>query len=308
MAARLWWQWINVAGSLRSRQLYLAVAYLKRSPWKWKLCANLTLAQKNLTPDKTAEPMKSNPRKYWLLPTALLTGIMLLVILVFSNRSHTTSDDQFKWRFDANSWAVAEYTGTDVAVVIPSTRKYDAPLGHSPIERFLTSIGVKSIPSRRPVTIIDVNAFYGRTDIKSVTIPDTVSQIGDSAFGSCTGLEDLSMPDSVNRIGSFAFQQCTSLKFFKWPRSTTAISRFTFLCCSNLKLIIIPDSISEVGESAFNNCTSLESITIPRSASFVKYQSFYNCTGLQSVIIENPATLIHPSAFENCPTVKVIRK
>ena len=68
-----------------------------------------------------------------------------------------------------------------------------------------TEIVIPSKHNSKPVTSIDVRAFYNCIGLTSVTIPNSVTSIGESAFSGCTGLTSVTIPDSVTRIGYSAF-------------------------------------------------------------------------------------------------------
>ncbi len=128
---------------------------------------------------------------------------------------------------DGESHSVSKYTGTSNIVNIPSTYQ------------------------GKPVTKIDVNAFYKCTNITSVTIGNNIKIIDNAAFAYCTSLTDITFGNSVVHIdnGAFAF-------------------------CSSLTNISIPNSVEFIGLSAFNGCTSLTSITLGNNLKNIGIDAF----------------------------------
>lgn len=136
------------------------------------------------------------------------------------------------------------------------------------VTRYKGTAADVTIPSRykgKPVTVIDLVAFYNNSAVTSVTIPDSVTAIPDYAFGYCSQLTNISIPNSVTFIGFSAFNSCTSLKSITLPSSLSTIQSYAFYNCENLKTIRIPVSVTSIGNNAFADCPSLMTVTYPGS-------------------------------------------
>lgn len=95
----------------------------------------------------------------------------------------------FTYKVEDGSAIITGYTGSDSAIVIPSSID-----GHT-------------------VTKIGDDAFK-TLKITSVSIPTTVTVIGWFAFADCNSLTAIVVPDSVKTIGYEAFSGCKSLTVY----------------------------------------------------------------------------------------------
>ena len=239
---------------------------------------------------------------------------------------------QFAFTTNNGTITITDYTGTDLAAVIPSSTN-----GY-------------------PVTSIGDGAFYD-TAVISVLIPDSVTNIGDSAFYDCLGLSSIAIPNGVSHIGGYAFYQCINLTNVTIPESVTSIGDMVFAFCHNLdsitvdgsnrcyssaegllfdkdktrliqcpvakvgdyavpdgvtnvesfafatsslKSITIPDSVTSIGDNVFFNCCNLTNVTILGSLGSIESRTFYFCVNLRTATIPSGVTSIGDEAFSDC--------
>ena len=102
------------------------------------------------------------------------------------------------------------------------------------------------------VTIIGVNAFYGREHLLSVSIPNSVTEIGEDAFDGCPNLTTVQFSENLKTIGPGAFGGCGKLTNVVLPEGLTTISDAAFQSCEAMASITIPSSVTNIGASAFN--------------------------------------------------------
>ena len=103
-----------------------------------------------------------------------------------------------------------------------------------------------------PVTIVGVNAFYGREHLTSISIPNTVTAIGEYAFDACPNLVSVKFSENLVTIGPGAFGGCESLTDVVIPDSVTTIADAAFQSCESMASVTIPASVTSIGASAFN--------------------------------------------------------
>jgi hypothetical protein len=223
---------------------------------------------------------------------------------------------QAQFTFITNNGAItiAQYTGTDSIVAIPSTTN-----GY-------------------PVTAIGDAAFTynSAANLASVTIPDSVTNIGDSAFDGCVNLTNITIGKSVASIGVASFASCASLSSVTFPESLTSIGDSAFWLCGNLTNVTIPENVTSIGVQAFAACSFLKTImvdtnnrvfsslagvlfdlkqttllqypgaktgsyTIPDTVTSIGDGAFSYCYRfLNSIAITNPITSIGNGAFYSC--------
>lgn len=121
--------------------------------------------------------------------------------------------EQFRYSIKTDSVWISGYTGTQTAVVIPSSIQ------------------------GKPVTVIDTGAFRDNQTITGVVIPAGVTEIKDNVFNGCTALTDVSLPSSLTKIGNYVFSSCTGLTEIRLPDQLTKIGTEDFLGCTGLKAI-----------------------------------------------------------------------
>lgn len=130
---------------------------------------------------------------------------------------------------------------------------------------------VKQVSDLGTITSVQVQAFYGCTQLTSAILPNTVTSIGDGAFYGCTSLPSVDL-SNVTSIGSSAFRECSSLSNIDLS-SVTEIQSDAFRNCTSLTSVTL-DNCESIGSRAFNGCTSLHSINLPKCKTILDEQAF----------------------------------
>ena len=187
------------------------------------------------------------------------------------------------------------YTSIDGEIVTPRTNYFGSTIVSNVYED-----GKGILMFNGDVTVIGVDAFYGRSTLTGITLPSGVTSIARNAFVGCTSLTSINLPDSVTSIGEHAFNRCTSLNSITLPNNLTSIGHHTFKDCTSLTSIILPDSVINVAEGLFYGCTSLTSIALHNRIKSIGNNGFRGCTSLKSIILPNSVTTIGDTAFSYC--------
>lgn len=181
------------------------------------------------------------------------------------------------------NYYVSGYTGTDTAVIIPST--YEGA----------------------PVSAIAYGAFDGNTEIEYVRVPDSVIAIGQAAFRGCTSLEAITLPfiggshNSSNEYLGHIFGASgvggneqfvpESLKLVDISDACKRIPAYAFQYCRDIVEVRLGGAVTELGVSAFRGCTSLREVYIPASVTIIRpvaevNSAFYECSSDITIYLE----------------------
>ena len=150
--------------------------------------------------------------------------------------------------------------------------------------------------TEKEMKCIEVDAFYGCTNLEKVTLPEGVTIIDVRAFGGCSSLSSVMIPDNVTTLGSYAFYQCSNLTSVTIGEKVQRIGDWAFFGCSCVTSIIIPESVTEIGNTAFSH-SGLTSVSLPSGITKIEAETFGNCTNLTTVTIPNSVTEIGDYAF-----------
>lgn len=213
---------------------------------------------------------------------------------------------------DADAYAVTEYLGKEIDIVIPDTylgedvfKIANGAFSHVQCDRI-------TIP--KSVRIIDDYAFSvsacGCMDIHGCSVKQIVFEedsrlesIGTGAFYNCVELELIDIPQSVVEIGPSAFCSCDGLKEIVLPQNITKLSRNVFDDCINLEKITIPNDVDEIGKFSFFGCRSLKKVDIPEKVVSIGEAAFWGCTSLTEINIPTAVESIGEFAFLYCGAV-----
>lgn len=222
-----------------------------------------------------------------ILTAALIAGTFTEGIAVnaanTANYSEATEINtaESDFEFEAGTGTITKYTGTDTAVVVPST---------------IGGVAVKKIGA---------DCFASNEKITSVEIPQGVTEIGEEAFLNCPNLKTVVIPKGVVSLGELAFFMCEKLENVTMGSGITEIGTNTFYGCSSLKGVQLSDTVTKIGNYAFMGCSSLEKMTIPLTASSIGTGAFQNCSGLKEITIPSAVTTIEEEAFDRENNMKI---
>ena len=187
----------------------------------------------------------------------------------------------------------------------------------------------------------------GNDEIISVTLPNTITKIDIDAFYGCSNLTSVNIPEGVTEIGHGAFSQCFSLPSITLPEGLKQITYNLFNACSSLTTITIPSSVTDIGKTAFTNCTGLtsltmncnptlgndvfkgcsnlkevtfngetvpaifsqwdlEKVTIGDKVRNIANRAFYKCTSLKTLALSNQVETIGKEAFYQCSQLETL--
>jgi len=228
-------------------------------------------------------------------------SVMLLLLVSFGCRKVELPTEGLVYELieDGTGYAVVDYTGESLDVVVPSS-----------------NLGL-------PVTTITSSAFHNKyTDIVSLSLPDTMTSIEKDAIGCLVNLKEFRVPKEIEDIGSaltwilssvdikiprdHKYLKATTIGFHKaltskdktklvWvanpkkegktiriPASIIIIEKFA-MAGTNFGEIILPDSVEEIHSCAFYG-TKNTSINIPESIKMIDDGAF-RCSGLEGELV-----------------------
>ncbi|MBQ1269825.1 MAG: leucine-rich repeat protein [Clostridia bacterium] len=183
-----------------------------------------------------------------LVAVAAISISVGLVLLLGQNQK--PKGPSFSEGFDfaevEGGWAVVDYAGTDVEVVIPE--KYNG--------KPVVSIGTAGYRANGTQ-----DGFYANDKIVTVHVPDSVTTIWKMAFSECENLIEVTGCKNVRTVGDSAFANC-----------------------SKLKKAALGNKLEVLGESAFSNCQSLETVSLPNTVKRVASSAFFRCNALNMTV------------------------
>lgn len=228
---------------------------------------------------------------------------------------HGTCGDSLTWTLDADG--VLTITGTGM---MQGYYYYDNALGDYVIGNAAwnkANPAVKRVVIGEGVTLVNVGAFCGCTQLTEVQLPSTLEHIGSYAFKDCTSLTEITIPASLKHLEPDAFQGCSSLakinvhkdneKFYTDDRGVLYSYEIDYSGMESHYLLLAPVSLSGEYEifdgkigfyaGAFENCTELTSVILPEGAHIREYL-FSNCTSLTSITLPEGIFYVGSGAFK----------
>lgn len=164
------------------------------------------------------------------------------------------------------------------------------------------AITIPATLSGKPVTTLQVAAFYNKTTLTSVafTTPSNLTSISDTAFRN-TRLTSIAIPQGVTSVGDEAFLDVTTLTSASLPASLTSIGQTAFKS-TGLTAVTIPATLTTVGASAFAHTSGLRTVTFAEPSSLTALPSrAFEGSGITTIAVPDSVTAIGDYAFTVCP-------
>lgn len=243
---------------------------------------------------------------------SLLSSSFLLAVLSGCNQANDSGEQHRKFVDEigvsyeqyGQEWHITDYRGNQDSIIIPST-KTDGDL-------------------TLPVTAIEANAFYGRSQLIAIELPDSIVSIGDDAFKG-TSLQTFYGTPYLTKISDSAFEgtpfsdesdngvvflpsktnpHCIAYKPKSWFTSYTYPSDIE---CINEGLFedatfaSTPDlsNLITVGKAAFRGAKINGEVDL--SKCFSIGDSAFERSGITKVTFASEMKEIGERAFDSCP-------
>lgn len=226
------------------------------------------------------EKVKTNSNISWG-ELILLIGIGLFFIFALTQRI------LFEYRTD-------DFSNTEV-VVGSCTFKNNKLISYDGSEA-IVNIPAYYMVGDEPfgITEIEMQVFYGNSNIEQITMPNQITRVGIFAFRECINLQSITLSNNLESLGDSAFWNCNKLTTINLPTKLKKIEPYAFWNTSIIT-IEIPESVKSIGLGAFNKCSKLETVYIRSNelvttAFTVPYQTFSNCPNLQKIYV--PSELV----------------
>lgn len=184
----------------------------------------------------------------------------------------------------------------------------NASKGEAKLVRYNGNGGAVTLPESfrdYPVTVIDRNAFSGKTSVTMLVFSSTNTTVEEYAFMNCTSLESVTIPENVVTFGDRVFAGCTSLKTVKMYSDIVSMPTNMFSGCTSLEELTLNDKIAEFSYGCFNGCTSLTDLDFVTNGALLQSYAF-NGTGAGSVVLSDSLLAIPDYAFTNCPNLRYV--
>lgn len=191
-----------------------------------------------------------------------------------------SSDNDFTYEINDKEVTITGYTGTATHLEIPAE-----------IEGL-------------PVTLIQEEAFFGRSDIFTVFVPKSVTYVGFGAFANCRNLYSAEF-EGETEIEDSAFYHCRNLLEITLPKGLEEVRAYTFTGCNMLQEIDLPSSLTYIGDSSFYKCASLQDIVIPQNVTEIG-DSGFTYSGISNALLGSNVGTIGKLAFAGCSNLSNI--
>ncbi|MCR4898404.1 MAG: leucine-rich repeat domain-containing protein, partial [Acholeplasmatales bacterium] len=122
------------------------------------------------------------------------------------------------------------------------------------------------------------NLFHGYLGLKSITFSEGITIIDIYACSGCSNLQTINFPSTMLSIKNYAFSRCSSLTNINLNDGLLSIYKEAFINCTGLESLSIPSTVTSIASDAFKNCSSIESIVV--DSKNTKYNSNNSCNAL----------------------------
>lgn len=186
------------------------------------------------------------------------------------------------------------------AITIPATLS-GKPVTTLQVAAFYNKTTLTSVAFTTPSNLTSIsNTAFRNTRLTSIAIPQGVTSVGDEAFLDVTTLASASLPASLTTMGASAFAHTSGLQTvtFAEPSSLTALPSRAFEG-SGITTIAVPDSVTAIGDYAFTVCPDLAAAILGRGTATIGTGAFMSSPSLTSVTFpaNGSLTSIGGSAF-----------
>lgn len=202
-------------------------------------------------------------------------------------------------------YSVADYTGSDKNVIIPTEHEGESVYGVEE-NAFFGNADIESVEMPLSVSAVGVSAFEGCVSLKKVTLSEGVSSIGHRAFYGCKALQSIDFSRTVN-VGDYAFYGCASLKVAILSEDATYIGDRAFYGCKSLIAASVPDLVMRIYDYTFYGCSSLTDLRMGENCHDIGKSAFYGCTSLKKVEFGEGLEDIDFMAFKNCSSLREVK-
>ena len=178
-----------------------------------------------------------------------------------------------------------------------------------------TSIVIPQDLDGYTVRKIDIQAFYGRSELKEIVIPDSVTVIDYEAFRGCKSLH-LRIGSGVKEIRSGALVGVGYIKVSEenphflavdgnlYTKDKTTLLQYTEK--DKESVFTVPDGITTIGVAAFADCAGLSEIRFPDTLKNVRWSAFEGCSGLSTLAFPDGTEHLDGGAFTNCSSLSEV--
>ncbi len=239
----------------------------------------------------------------------LLSLTICLCLFSVVSPSFALSSDGFAYEIVDDSVVITGYTGSAIAVTVPSQ---------------IAGVNVSKI---------DDFAFQGNSKITSVTVAEGVADIGTSAFQDCTALKTISLPSTIIHIGENAIYNTAYYNDeanwkakntqsgsnsgnigvgggngdgqILWEDISASVLDYLYLG-KNLIEVELEGSYSVkygtlvIADGAFSGNPKAIEVILPATIVTIGCNAFAGCNGLKNVKNLNYAKNIGDNAFNGC--------
>ena len=215
------------------------------------------------------------------------------------------SDDDYGYEKINDSWYLAEYTGDETEIVLPTECSMGEIAGIA--DRAFNNSDLVSVVVPEGYESVGESAFADCESLTTVTLPSTLTSIGNSAFEySAISALDLTVCPNITAIPYGMLCGCSALTSFTIPATITSIGNNAF-SATGLTSIEVPETVEAYGSSLFSNCSDLSSVVLPDNITAIPVNMFRNCSSLQSFTVPENVVSIEAGGFRGCTSLSEVK-